>query len=324
MRKLKALNFDFGVFNDDVNIAYADLISKLNAVIDEIAPIKEMCVRNNSEEWVNEEVFEAIRVRDKKYKTFKGTRSHKDHVNFRNARNYVKKLIKKKKRTYIKAKLADSIGNPKELWKNLKKLGLSSKDGKAKICLGKKEDVCFDAKDNAETFKNFYANLASDLLEKLPPPTNRFGSDSVKGFYKPLNIQDKNFSFNLCTEAEVLKLLLNIDPSKSVGLDNLGGKFLKDGAEVLAKPVCQLINMSIEKSTFPDACKIAKLIPLYKKGSALEPKNYRPISLLPCFQNFLKKLFMNKHKNTWMKIILFTNINPVLGQNTLQILVSHF
>ena len=154
-----------------------------------------MCVRNNSEEWVNEEVFEAIRVRDKKYKTFKGTRSHKDHVNFRNARNYVKKLIKKKKRTYIKAKLADSIGNPKELWKNLKKLGLSSKDGKAKICLGKKEDVCFDAKENAETFKNFYANLASDLLEKLPPPTNRFGLDGVKDFYKPLNLQQQKFFF---------------------------------------------------------------------------------------------------------------------------------
>ena len=39
LEKLKALNFDFGIFNDDVNIAYADLISKLNAVIDEIAPI---------------------------------------------------------------------------------------------------------------------------------------------------------------------------------------------------------------------------------------------------------------------------------------------
>ena len=288
--KFMALDFDLTTFKDDVNMAYANFVSKLNSVIDEIAPIKEMCVRNNTEEWVNEEVFEAIRVRDKKYKTFKRTKLHKDHVNFRNARTHVKKLIRKKKRTYIKATLADSIGNPKELWKNLKKLGLSSKDGKAKICLGKKDDVCFDAKENAETFKNFYANLANDLLEKLPPPTNKFGSDSVKEFYKPLKLQEKKFSFNPCTEAEVLKLLNAIDPSKSVGLDNLGGKFLKEGAESLAHPICQLINMSIEKSIFPDSCKIAKLIPLFKKGSALEPKNYRPISLLPLLSKLFEKI----------------------------------
>ena len=33
--------------------------------MDEIARVKEMCVKNNTEEWVNDETFEAIRVRDK-------------------------------------------------------------------------------------------------------------------------------------------------------------------------------------------------------------------------------------------------------------------
>ena len=53
------------------------------------------------------------------------------------------------------------MGNPKELWKNLKKLGLSSKGGNPKICLGKKDNITFDSKENTETFKDFYANLAS-------------------------------------------------------------------------------------------------------------------------------------------------------------------
>ena len=75
----------------------------------------------------------------------------------------------------------------------------------------------------------------------------------------------------------VLALLQKIDPSKAVGLDNLGGKFLKDGATELSLPLTQLINFSIKSSVFPEQCKIAKLKPLYKKGSALVPKNYRPI-----------------------------------------------
>ena len=64
---------------------------------------------------------------------------------------------------------------------------------------------------------------------------------------------------------------------------------LKDGAEVLTKPICDIINLSIKLSTFPDKCKIAKLIPLFKKGFKTDPKNYRPISLLFLLSKSIKK-----------------------------------
>ena len=73
--------------------------------------------------------------------------------------------------------------------------------------------------------------------------------------------------------------------------------------QTLAKSITELFNLSIEKSTFPDECKIAKLKPLYKKGSKLEPKNYRPISLLPIVSKIFEKLvhcqtqnYLDKHK----------------------------
>ena len=87
-----------------------------------------MCVKNNTEEWVDEETFEAIRVRDKKYQRFKRTRLYTDHVNFKQSRNQVKKMIKRKQRNYINVKLTDSKGNSKELWKTLIKLGLPTKN----------------------------------------------------------------------------------------------------------------------------------------------------------------------------------------------------
>ena len=83
-----------------------------------------MCIKNNTEECVDEETFEAIRVRDKKYKRLKKTRLHVDHVNHRKSRSQVKNLIKRKKRNYIKEKLTENTGNTKELWKTLKQLGL--------------------------------------------------------------------------------------------------------------------------------------------------------------------------------------------------------
>ena len=80
------------------------------------------------------------------------------------------------------------------------------------------------------------------------------------------------------TEDIVLKLLKNIDISKAAGVDNLPGRFLKDGAVILAKPVTEICNLSIKSKIFPDPCKLAKLKPIFKKGSRMDPSNYRPIT----------------------------------------------
>ena len=93
------------------------------------------------------------------------------------------------------------------------------------------------------------------------------------------------------------KYLINLSPNKVSGIDNLSGKFLKDGADVLALPISQLCNLSISPSTFPQHCKIAKLKPQYKKGSRAEPKNFRPISLLPLLSKLIEKTIHDQVQN---------------------------
>ena len=85
-------------------------------------------------------------------------------------------------------------------------------------------------------------------------------------------------------------MLQAIEPSKAAGLDGINGIFLKDGAIIVAEPIRDIFNLSIKLSTFPDKCKVAKVKPLYKKGSKLEPKNYRPISLLPLISKIFEKM----------------------------------
>ena len=79
------------------------------------------------------------------------------------------------------------------------------------------------------------------------------------------------------------------DVTKAPGLAKISSKFLKDGAEVLALPLCNLVNLSTKQSLFLDQCKIAKLKPLFKEGSKSDPKNYRPISLLPVVFKIIEK-----------------------------------
>ena len=61
--------------------------------------------------------------------------------------------------------------------------------------------------------------------------------------------------------------------TKAAGLDQISGKCLKDGARILAKPISELCNLSMVLGSFLDACKIAKVKPLFKKGSKTDPSN---------------------------------------------------
>ena len=78
--------------------------------------------------------------------------------------------------------------------------------------------------------------MAKTLLQKLPPPPKKYGIDSVKNIYKDLNGTTK-FQLKATTEDIILKLSETIHIFKAVGIDNPSGRFLKDGAVILAKPV---------------------------------------------------------------------------------------
>ena len=102
------------------------------------------------------------------------------------------------------------------------------------------------------------------------------------------------FTFSPTSEVEILKLLEDTNPDKAAGIDNLSGRILKDGGVVLALPTSNLCNLSMKRSKFSLDRKIAKLKPLYKKGSKTDPKIYRPVSLLPLVSKVIEKVIHNQ------------------------------
>ena len=197
------------------------------------------------------------------------------------------KLIKQKNPEFFNAKLTENVGKPKELWNSLKTLGLASiKSPLINICLKTKGDITnFDDKKNANIFRKifFFCTIANDLLANLPSISFRFGLNSVRQYYeKVLKYPKSKFKFNVVSEESVLKLLQDFDENKAAGLDNLW-------STVLAKFISTIYNLSIKDSIFPSDRKIKKLKPLFKKDSKADPKNYRPVSLLPLVSKIIEK-----------------------------------
>ena len=73
-----------------------------------------------------------------------------------------------------------------------------------------------------------------------------------------------DFCLDNTSEEIVTKIMTNTESSKAAGVDRLSGRFSKDGANILAKPISALCNLSISQGVFPNACKVVKLKPIFK------------------------------------------------------------
>ena len=61
----------------------------------------------------------------------------------------------------------------------------------------------------------------------------------------------------------------------------------------------EIYNLSISPGVFSDACKVAKLKPIYKKGKKSDPSNYRPISLFPIMSKVIQRI-VHDQTNTFL------------------------
>jgi len=78
--------------------------------------------------------------------------------------------------------------------------------------------------------------------------------------------------------------------NKSLGPNSIPVHLLKICNNYFSIILSKLINLSFKTGIFPDLCKYAKVIPIYKKDDPLLTNNYRPISLLPIFSKIFEKI----------------------------------
>jgi retron-type reverse transcriptase len=79
-------------------------------------------------------------------------------------------------------------------------------------------------------------------------------------------------------------------------------------ASIIAKPLAFIINKSFELGYFPSTFKIAKVIPIHKKGNSDITENYRPISLLNNMSKLFERIMFNR-------VIKFFNQFNILYEN---------
>ena len=95
----------------------------------DVSPTKEIRIKNNTRDWFDNEITEAINITEKYFKQFKKSNLRIDYDFYIETKYNTRKLIKLKKIELFNTKLTENIGKPKELWKSLKALGLATVKG---------------------------------------------------------------------------------------------------------------------------------------------------------------------------------------------------
>ena len=71
-------------------------------------------------------------------------------------------------------------------------------------------------------------------------------------------------------------------------------KIVKTIANHIYLPLTKLINFCIEDAVFPDVFKVARIVPVYKRGPTDDPDSFRPISLLPLIGKVFEKILTSQ------------------------------
>jgi hypothetical protein len=95
-----------------------------------------------------------------------------------------------------------------------------------------------------------------------------------------------SFAFSYVTPQDVFNAFNKID-SNSTGLDGIQLWFINFFIHLILPHITHIFNTSTFSSTLRTAWKVSKVIPIAKISDPLEPKDYRPISILPALSKAL-------------------------------------
>jgi hypothetical protein len=88
---------------------------------------------------------------------------------------------------------------------------------------------------------------------------------------------------------EITSIIKSLKSKNSHGYDEISTKLLKISATYIWAPLTYICNKSILSGIFSDRLKLSIIKPIHKKEDRVNPKNYRPISLLTYFLKVFEK-----------------------------------
>ena len=158
---------------DDINKIVNNWSKLFSLSIDEYAPLIGMRVSEKYCPWINKNLKELMRSRDKLKKAASKTQSQLLMDSYRQVRNKVNSMKIQLKKKYFTDKISENQGNMKESWKAVNELLVKRSKTSDIGCL---KDSCTEIvqkKDISDAKNTFLCSVGKELADKIDFAPNK-------------------------------------------------------------------------------------------------------------------------------------------------------
>lgn len=275
-------NFDWSsIRQSDPDIYLENFLGTLDGIYCRCFPLKTKFVSKTKfqKPWITNEIKTLLSAKSKYFKLLQlNLITINDNNTFKNR---VKKIISSRKKSFLCSYFDRYKSNLKKTWNMIKiASNLNSEPKKIKKLFYNNYEVTTDA-EICEIFNEYFLSIPTILEQELPNST----IDPIT--YLSVNSNSHIF-LNPVDESECLKIIMSLKNSR-VGLDHISIGLFKQYSYFYVHVICDLINICFSTGKFPKYLKIARIVPIHKKGSFSDPNNFRPIAILPFMSKIIEK-----------------------------------
>ena len=275
LNDLKTVPWSTAYIYDDVDDLWHHWAQLYNEVLYKHVPIKKKRVRGDQLPVITPQIQREISRRNRLFKKHAKNPTKTSWEEFKKQRNRVTSL----RRKGLKAFCMEASTNTKhhgEFWNNLRSLLPNKGKKQSKIPLIDNERVNTDSLSVAETFNNYFCEVArsdgdcKEMVEFVDHPSVKVIAEKTR---------DNCFNLVPVDVSYIRKILDSLDPRKAVGCDKISQRLLRLSSPVIAEPITRLINYFITNRQWPIVWKSSDVVPVFKKESATDKTCYRPVSV---------------------------------------------
>ena len=250
-----------------VDLRLEHLSQNIMGVVDQLAPLKQFkTLKKGLPPWVDVDLRDLYNQRDSLRRRYKRTRSSALRAEFQSLAAEAEQRTQQAKEEFIQNRLFDAMENNKNVWNELRSLGLLSKPN-----------------DQLHGFtpgelNTHFAGVSVSHSE------HEADLDDILS-----NASDDGFTFREVTFSDVVLAVAHFS-SQAKGEDGIPQSVIAKSLPVIGHHLAALFNFSLSSGVFPGAWKRAHLVPLKKKAIPSAASDFRPIALLSFLSKVLEKI----------------------------------
>jgi len=239
--------------------------------------------------WVSDDIRNKKRKIVELEEVYRKTKAENLKLQIQNLKQDVKVQSNNDKKSFFDNKILNSKNKSRTTWRLIKSEfnNLQNKSDNINVLAGTK--IISNPKHVGNVLNDFFINAVDNLI--LPNIHEHVNNITPEQNF--IKISD-NFRFKEISEDELYRLVMAFENKFSTGIDGIPISVVKQCIFLILKPLTHIVNSSLISGLFPPRLKIAKVVPIFKKGNSNDPSSYRPVSLLPVCSKILEKVVYNQ------------------------------